>query len=459
VELLDATRIGPEQKAVESRPAVGSRTSGTTVLLHVARSLLTAAALGTSGIAGAAEKPSEEDLAKARMVVPTKAENIRSLSGRLNDVWTQQSDELSRRIEEINNRSSDLRLKIAARYNGRTQEYDTEWGIILKRFKSSRQMAGVSYDKYYSIQTDLEKLIEKWRLKLEPGRPASGDDLPFHRQYQSVVQERMRLEYEHMQLLMTDDAGRKWDLYPAEKKNDPTLTHERYLQKLAELLMTPEDIAMFLRYRFRYVLDSADPHDRFKHGTEKEPGDYWQTSAETLERVENGCMVGDCEDLARLTCDILTRKGRKAVVLLMRAPDKRNGHATCVWMEKDVQGRYSCLDIGTTGLDRNGCMYGMSNGAYTGTAYNRKNREDAENGFTDQRVAVDSVLHKYKEFELPMDLYDWHLLNMASVQTNEWESGKGRGGWKEFGRDMRVEDVLKMCLNEPEKPAPPPPAE
>ena len=133
-----------------------------------------------------------------------------------------------------------------------------------------------------------------------------------------------------------------------EKLKNPELTPDAYIGLLAKELTTPEKWHQFVIDKMQYTYDSPDPNDPLKKGTKENSGDYRQTAEETVLRMEDGKMLGDCDDYAELAHAILLKQGKKPMVLLFPH------HATTVWVEKNKQGKFNIYDVGTHGIDVNG---------------------------------------------------------------------------------------------------------
>lgn len=116
------------------------------------------------------------------------------------------------------------------------------------------------------------------------------------------------------------------------KKGNPDLTAKEYLKMAAEDLDTPEKLGVFFDTFMRYEYDFRD---------------YWQLPEETVMRIENSRMIGDCDDYAVFAQGILKLQGRHALALIFSPPD----HAECFWVEREADG-YTGYSLGTYGLDK-----------------------------------------------------------------------------------------------------------
>jgi len=91
--------------------------------------------------------------------------------------------------------------------------------------------------------------------------------------------------------------------------------------------------------------------------------------------VENGKMLGDCDDWAFLAREILKRQGKQAFVVGLPK------HAECFWIEKRIDGRFDAYSMGTSGLDYNG--------------FRDPNSSEAKKGYATIQEAFSSLLKKY----------------------------------------------------------------
>lgn len=183
---------------------------------------------------------------------------------------------------------------------------------------------------------------------------------------------------EILETRMYDSAGNAFGTLNIERQAQPGLTPDAYLDMLAKKLDTPAKIEIFTEQYMQYVHDSSDPQNPLKKGTKNDNGEYWQTAQETIQRLEDGKMLGDCEDWAFLAKEILCRQGKAAFVVNLK------NHAECFWAEKDVRGRWHGYSMGTFGLDHNG--------------HRRSEAEtpQANEGFATLEEAISSLLKKYK---------------------------------------------------------------
>jgi len=148
------------------------------------------------------------------------------------------------------------------------------------------------------------------------------------------------------------------------------MTNKEYLIYLSRNLNTLEKLHWFFKYLMEYKKD-------IKRGGQKRR-DYWQLAKETIERVEKGKMLGDCEDYAFLAREILRMQGKPAHVVGIP------GHAICAWVEKK-NGRWHAYSVGTFGVDINGNRYGK--------------RVDSTKvkGYSTIKSALNSLMPKYDQ--------------------------------------------------------------
>lgn len=120
--------------------------------------------------------------------------------------------------------------------------------------------------------------------------------------------------------------GETLGTFPNEREKNSHLTSEEYLEMLINELDTSERLATYLARFMRYTPDAPN--------NEQQLIDHWQKPLETIERVENGKMLGDCEDYSFLAKEILHRQGKLAHVLDIPL------HAMCAWVEQTQDGKY-----------------------------------------------------------------------------------------------------------------------
>ncbi len=148
--------------------------------------------------------------------------------------------------------------------------------------------------------------------------------------------------------------GVSFGLYPEEREKDPEreLSPDQYLDFLATALDTHEKRALFFEKFFAFTWDSPNPLDPLEEGTKQHHGDYVQPARDTVQRVKNGCMQGDCDDHAELARVIVRLQGHSAHAIHIPGD-----HILCAWIEKRG-GKYDGFVIDTGGrYAKNGAWY------------------------------------------------------------------------------------------------------
>jgi hypothetical protein len=184
--------------------------------------------------------------------------------------------------------------------------------------------------------------------------------------------------------LFTDD-GESFGTYDYMLEIHPDMTESEYIAFLAEHLNTPEKLVLFFEHLMQYVYDSYDEKDKIVDGAKAENvseglnhvAEYWQTAHETVGRVKDGCMLGDCDDYAFLAKEILRLQGETAYVVSLPR------HATCVWFDQGPNGNWNAYSIGTFGFDKNGNRLGM------------EVDEEKEKGYSTLEEALNSLMPKF----------------------------------------------------------------
>lgn len=175
---------------------------------------------------------------------------------------------------------------------------------------------------------------------------------------------------------------------------DPSLTEEQYLYLLAQKLSTSETIHTFFTTRMRSTPRS--------HENGRTSGGHLsaRTAVETLRRMENGKMLGNCADYAFLAQEILQRQGRAAHVL---APP---GHAVCVWIEERTDGKYDGFGLDDLGVNKNGeTSYASRRGV-------GREEPSTPDGYTTMIEAVNAVLQHYEDDssdDMSYDVHPYHI--------------------------------------------------
>lgn len=120
-----------------------------------------------------------------------------------------------------------------------------------------------------------------------------------------------------------------------KKAGLPAIKEDEYYKMLGSKLKTKEQIHAYIMLMFKYRYDAPDQ-------------DAWQRPDKTVSRLENGQMLGDCEDYAFVLQKILESQGKKAYVVSLP------GHAECVTVTRGPDGKYHATSYGTFGVDTDG---------------------------------------------------------------------------------------------------------
>ncbi|OGJ58903.1 hypothetical protein A2635_01760 [Candidatus Peribacteria bacterium RIFCSPHIGHO2_01_FULL_51_9] len=145
--------------------------------------------------------------------------------------------------------------------------------------------------------------------------------------------------------------GKPLGLYPEEHEKNPNMTPEQYIALLAKALDSHEKIHAFFKEFWRYAHDSPDRNDSLKEGTDENHGEYVQTPAETIARIKNGRMIGDCDDLALFSHAVISQQPSRNPHIICQGD-----HLYTAWIEERIQGGYDAFSIDTT-LECNGDFY------------------------------------------------------------------------------------------------------
>ena len=115
-----------------------------------------------------------------------------------------------------------------------------------------------------------------------------------------------------------------------------------YIQYLARNLTNAQRINDFLRYMYRYSLEHDNGQRQEYVNTSAHPHDLWLQPHESVTRYNHeGRFTGDCEDIALLFQEILSRQGKNAFEFMV--PD----HALMGWFERSGD-RVTAFIIDTT---------------------------------------------------------------------------------------------------------------
>ena len=161
------------------------------------------------------------------------------------------------------------------------------------------------------------------------------------------------------------------------QKQNPNMTDRQYLEKfLPKNLDTYEKLHYYLKLFMRYTSDDIPLRPLkatdFLKVIRQEVFDImsvsedekFQQGIETVNRLEERKMCGDCDDYSFLAQAIIEAQNKilkaKGKLLNRGKPYVVGvpGHAICVWIEKRPDGRYDAYSISTEGLDKNGNKYG-----------------------------------------------------------------------------------------------------
>ncbi|MFA6528767.1 MAG: tetratricopeptide repeat protein [Candidatus Gracilibacteria bacterium] len=185
--------------------------------------------------------------------------------------------------------------------------------------------------------------------------------------------------------VMVDSNGEDFATLDVTQKKHPEMSDDQYLDYLAANLNTPEKLAIFFELFMRYEYDdpSRNPNPQSTnagpYASSISGKDYWQVATETIHRIENGKMLGDCDDYAFLAKEILKRQSKRPYVLGIPM------HAVCIWFEQKPDGNWDAYSLCTFGLDKNGNLHGKL--------------EDPEKakGYPTLEEALNSLMPKYDE--------------------------------------------------------------
>ncbi len=365
-------------------------------------SLLAACAHKTlSADSGEGSSPAEQSAAKTESLESLSFDEI---TERLKPVWREQHEKLQIRQKEVNARCRRLQAVLSNKKVA-LNVFLKRWNAVTDQFAKRNGMVVTSMDVYYALLKRIEGVLQKAEETLGEEEDHTKSDTAFHEQYADTLSRRRELEELHKIALMTDVWGRV-ELYREEQKKYPSLTSETYIGKLAQLLDTPERLALFIRYFIEYTHDSPDPEkDPLLKGTEETAKDFLQFPDDTLCRVDNGKYLGDCEDTAVLVKEILVQQRKKPFILYI--PGYPRSHATCVCIEKNSHGKFDVFDFGVHGVERNGSAWGVNqNGVTVGFGYG-KAPEEFFTGFNTPKEALLAILKKYKDI-MSLDLEAWN---------------------------------------------------
>lgn len=130
---------------------------------------------------------------------------------------------------------------------------------------------------------------------------------------------------------------------------DEFSSEDEYMDFLAQNLTSLEEINLFLKYLYRYDLTSEKTRSQFieNQGTTYS-ADWWRSPLQisTEYNQSEGRFFGDCDDIAILFEEILSRQGKNPFFFIIP------GHALTGWIEEDSDGRYIAYVVDTTSVSR-----------------------------------------------------------------------------------------------------------
>ncbi|MSR68138.1 hypothetical protein EXS65_04965 [Candidatus Peribacteria bacterium] len=415
---------------------------------------ITATALGSRAARLFASEENPAAAPKEAEEKPLETLSFDEITEKLKPLWREQHEELEKRQEEINERCRQLQKTLK---KDALAHFLNRWNAVVNQFTMRNGMIVTSMDVYKALLKRIEGILQRSEATLDVTFDHCESDTAFHERYDDILRKRNRLEDHHKIALMTEH-GHNIGLYPEEKGKNDAVTHEEYITTLARLLYTPERLALFLRYFVDYAYDSPDPEkDRLLKGTEKIFGEHWQTPEETLTRIENGKMLGDCEDQAILIKEILLKQKRKPFVVLI--PGNPTWHATCVCIEKNENGKFDVCDYGTHGLDKNGSRWGVNqSGVTVGVGYGAASAEFLTR-FATPKEALAAIMKKYEDW-ISFDLKTWESSPGFEIARDYRDRGSDENGKQKHTDDhvyAAFDDLIKRYVSEIEvAPLPPP---
>jgi hypothetical protein len=383
---------------------------------------------------------------------PAREMRMQKLEEDLKEAWTGVMQHLNERDAELVGEYDRLTEFIKDKgYTGNLRLITREWDmLVMQHFdrEDGREPDTVSgLIRFYS---DIDELLDRHDL-LSLHEERIDDALIREAIFAGNDAWRLSLENQYRELLMTDESGQRLGLFPEELAKDPTLTAEQYMDMLTKRLKTPQDIVMFLRLFFKYTLDTDDVEQPLKKGTRATQKEYWQTPTETLVRVENNRMLGDCDDVSLLCNAILTRMGKQPVILYIHG--NVFAHFICVWLEQR-NGRYILSEIDTNGWHEDGKLrMGLAFGQTSDSAVDSTGHDTAE------QAMLSGIQHFKDDPELSLSDFDTRQPRIQ-LPLKEWQEGQTTED-----RIKRIEFDKLMSMLTPPAPiitagaAPPPPPE
>jgi hypothetical protein len=107
---------------------------------------------------------------------------------------------------------------------------------------------------------------------------------------------------------------------------------DHFLDQAAEMLKTPDELDLLGTAIFDYVSDSPDSTRPWLIGNEHHHGDEHQTAYDSIARAAGGIIHGDCDDLAELFHQVLSRQHRNPIMLSLPS------HAATAWATQTETG-------------------------------------------------------------------------------------------------------------------------
>lgn len=228
---------------------------------------------------------------------------------------------------------------------------------------------------------------------------------------------------EYYEPVMILDSGEEMGTLQFERQKNPDLTDDEYLDILKDNLTSWEDFQMFFENLVHYLHDDPAKRDAtYQTPNIGEDTDYWQLPEETINRVEKGTMLGDCDDYAFLAREILRRQDKPAFVVSIPK------HAICVHVNQRPDGRYDAVTVGTYGVDINGNRLGMPVDP------------EKERGYETVREALQSVMAKYDEADLGME-EGREVIVEDKVKILDIPS-QGESSWKDVPLEFLAEPMF-----------------
>ena len=181
-------------------------------------------------------------------------------------------------------------------------------------------------------------------LRGESDRNAGSFDY-FNKRGRKLLEAENSYDQQNCRYFMIGADGKRLGNYLCEKGKNAKLTTDEYLTQLANVLRPAagdknpyEPMAVFFMYFMKYMEDGAN-------------GDHWQQAAETLTRIVNGRMLGDCEDYSLLAQAILAKWNIPAHIVTVPK------HATCMWTHGNERTGILACSMCSYRLDINGNIY------------------------------------------------------------------------------------------------------